>query len=108
MGRPDFGQQWQHFYGARRALMAPHGEGEAKAFAYALEACNSARSTLFDDEGVIEEESAESWGRAFEPRRGHWRWKNDRSMASRRAAVVFVPGGMQPCLGYAVQRPVHW
>jgi hypothetical protein len=38
-----------NFYNARRALMAPHPQGEIQAFASALEACSRALYPSFDD-----------------------------------------------------------
>lgn len=55
MARGDFGRQWEHFYNARRALMAPHREGETQAFVYAFEACNLALFPAFDDNRVDDE-----------------------------------------------------
>jgi hypothetical protein len=52
MARADFGRQSEHFDNARRALMAPHREGEAQAFVYAFEACNRALFPSFDDSRV--------------------------------------------------------
>jgi hypothetical protein len=57
MGRGDFGRQWEHFYSARRALMAPHRDGEAQAFFDAFQACRRALFPSFDD-GRVEDERA--------------------------------------------------
>ena len=60
MARADFGRQSEHFDNARRALMAPHREGEAQAFVYAFEACNLALFPSFDDNRLDDELAREA------------------------------------------------
>jgi hypothetical protein len=45
----------EHFHNARRALMAPHREGEVQAFVHAFEACHRALTPSFDDSRVENE-----------------------------------------------------
>jgi hypothetical protein len=56
----QFGRQMEHFGKARRALMAPHPEGENQAFAHAFHACHTALSPSFDDARIDEEETRDS------------------------------------------------
>lgn len=56
----QFGRQWEHFANARRALMAPHRNGEDQAFVDAFHACHRALTPTFDDSRIDDEEARTS------------------------------------------------